>query len=231
MKPTLVIAGPGAGKTYDMVNLVAESIQSLDYGRILAVITFTNAATESIRSRIYSVVEFPSNLFIGTTFSFFNRFIIQPYASIFDDIKQEKVYLDININSALDSRVTDKKNYLARNAVRKKLLGYWLTKGCIPISEIGRVAATIIQNNKRVREVLCNRLQYLFVDEFQDIDTWQFRVFDEIRKGKKTRIYAVGDPEQYISGFTYQNTTARKPKSFTGIPILKFNANKQYVIT
>jgi DNA helicase-2/ATP-dependent DNA helicase PcrA len=228
MKPTLIIAGPGSGKTYNMVKHVAESTQMLDHGRILSVITFTNAATESIRSRLLTVFDIPPNVFIGTTFSFFNRFIIQPYASIFEDINQEKIFLEIDINSALDNKVADKKNYMVRNAVRKRLMTYWLAQGCIPISEIGRVAAKIIQNNKRVRDVLCNRVQYLFIDEFQDIDTWQFQVFDEIRKGKKTKIYAVGDPEQYISGYTYQNTTAQKPKSFTGIPILKFDAEKSY---
>lgn len=228
MKPTLVIAGPGAGKTYDMVKHVIESIPSLDHSRILAVITYTNSATESIKSRINLVADIPPNVFIGTTFSFFNRYIIQPYASIFDDVDPEKVFLEIDIDSVLNNAVSDKKNFGARNAVRKRLMTTWLSRGHIPISEIGKVAANIIQNNKRVREVICNRLQYLFIDEFQDIDTWQFKVFDEIRKGKKTFIYAVGDPEQYISSFTYKNTTARKPKSFTGIPIQKFNANKRY---
>lgn len=226
MKPTLVIAGPGAGKTHDMVNLVAEAIPQLDHCRFLAVITFTNAATESIRSRIFTFSQVPPNVFVGTTFSFFNRFIIQPYASIFENIEKEKLFLDIDISSVLNEKVRDKKNHRARSAVRKQLISSLYSRGKIPISEIGRLAATILQNDKRLREVLCNRLQYLFIDEFQDIETWQFKVFDEIRKGKKTSIYAVGDPEQYIMGFTYQNTTARKPK-FNAIPIQKFNADRK----
>ena len=52
MKPTLVIAGPGAGKTHDMVQYVAKAIPYLDHSRVLAVITYTNAATESIKSHV-----------------------------------------------------------------------------------------------------------------------------------------------------------------------------------
>lgn len=183
MKPTLVIAGPGAGKTYNMVKHVAEAIPQLDPSRVLAVITYTNAATESIRFRINKVSQIPPNVFIGTTYNFFNRFIIKPYASIFENIEIEKLFLDIDINSILNNKFPDKNDFKYRNAFRKNLIANLLKNGHIPISEIGKIAANVVENNKRVREVLCNRLQYLYIDEFQDIDTWQFKVFDEIRKG------------------------------------------------
>ncbi|HDL08104.1 MAG TPA: hypothetical protein ENG35_05125, partial [Desulfobacteraceae bacterium] len=48
-KPTLMIAGPGAGKTHDMVDRIVGAIPDLRPNRILAAITFTNAATDSIR--------------------------------------------------------------------------------------------------------------------------------------------------------------------------------------
>lgn len=228
MKPTLVIAGPGAGKTYDMVKRIVEAIPQLDPTRVLAAITYTNAATESISSRICTVATVPPNVFVGTTYSFFNRFIIQPYASIFDEIGVEKLFLEIDIDALIDKRVPNKADYAARNGLRNRLVTRFLRDGHIPVSEIGRIAASIVQNNRRVREVLCNRLQFLFIDEFQDLDSWQFKVIDEIRKGNQTEIFVVGDPEQYISGYTYQNTTARKPKSFDGIPIQRFSANRHH---
>ena len=75
-KPVLVIAGPGAGKTYDMVSEIVEVLPNLKANRVLAVITYTNAATDSIRTQLCKVVEIPSNIFIGTTHSFLNQFKI-----------------------------------------------------------------------------------------------------------------------------------------------------------
>lgn len=75
-----------------------------------------------------------------------------------------------------------------------------------------------------VQIAVCNRLQFLFIDEFQDVDTIQFEIFDRIRKSNKTNIYAVGDPEQYIMGYTYQGKS--KP-SFANIPINRFVAERK----
>lgn len=70
-KPRLVIAGPGAGKTYDMVNEVANAVSQLNPNRTLAVITYTNAATEMIRGRLQKTIQIPLNVFVGTNHSFF----------------------------------------------------------------------------------------------------------------------------------------------------------------
>ena len=59
------------------------------------------------------------------------------------------------------------------------------------------------------------------MDEFQDTDTMQLKIFDAIRKGKKTNMYSVGDPEQYILGFTYGLRGVKKP-AFDKIPINRF---------
>ena len=54
-KPTLVVAGPGAGKTYAMVEQMSLSLGTLAPSRYLAAITFTNAAANSIRERMCQV--------------------------------------------------------------------------------------------------------------------------------------------------------------------------------
>ena len=55
LKPTLVIVGPGAGKTTKMVDYIAAEIPHLEPHRILAAITYTNSATDSIRSKLHRV--------------------------------------------------------------------------------------------------------------------------------------------------------------------------------
>ena len=225
-KPKLIIAGPGAGKTSNMVEKILSVLPSLQPYRILAVITYTNAATDLIKTKLCSKIPIQNNIFIGTTYSFFDRFIIKPYGHTFFNIHRDKIFMEIDLDDHVRSLGIDSKDYRAINWARSSSLERLLRQGFIPISEIGRISAKIISDNKKVREVLGNRLQYLFIDEFQDIDSWQYKVFDELRKERKTEIFAVGDPEQYISGYTYIKSTAKKPK-YKDLPIFKFNAERE----
>lgn len=68
--------------------------------------------------------------------------------------------------------------------------------------------------------MLCCRLQHLLIDEFQDVDIRQYEIFERVRTGGKTQIYAVGDPEQHISGYTYEVRGVKQP-AFSEIPFHK----------
>ena len=82
VKPTLVIAGPGAGKTHYIIEKVIEKLPMLAAHRFLAVITYTNAATCEIYERLSKKMDIPSNVFIGTIHSFLVRFILKPFGTI-----------------------------------------------------------------------------------------------------------------------------------------------------
>lgn len=148
-----------------------------------------------------------------------------PYATIFEYAALEKLFLEIDINQIVQGQLgSNYNNFALRNKVRLLIIEKFLKSGRIPLSEI-TVLADKLMKNSRVSEVVCNRLQYLFIDEFQDADTGQARIIDRIRKEKKTKIYAVGDPEQYILSFTYKEKSGRKPL-FKNIPINKFKAQR-----
>ena len=215
----MVIAGPGAGKMHDMVHRIAEALPDLRPNRILAAITFTNKATESIKKRLQDIIQIPANVFVGTNYSFFNQFILLPFATLFGHTPLDKVFFEIDFRKIVERNPGNKPSFAARNAIRKKVVKRLLNDGKIPFEQIAQVSAAM--QEKRVRAVVSNRIQFLFKDEFQDTDTVQLRIFDEIRKGKKTKMYSVGDPEQYILGFTYDLRGVKKP-SFDKIPINKF---------
>lgn len=221
--PLLVIAGPGAGKTYNMVNEIALALPNLEPNRYLVAVTYTNAATDLIKERLLKVARTPPNVFIGTIHSFLNQFILIPYATIFDRIALDKLFGDINVDEFVQKSLGKRaRNYALRNKVRSQVITRLLENGRVPFDQIAKVSSELMEN-KRVRAVVCNRIQYLFIDEFQDMNRHQFKVFDHIRKGKKTRIYAVGDPEQYIWGFTY---IGRERPKFENIPINQFRARR-----
>jgi len=218
-KPKIVIAGPGAGKTHDMVNRIIEAMPDLKPNRILAAITFTNSATDSIREKLKNLVQIPPNVFVGTTYSFYNKFIFLPFASLFNYVADDKCFLELDIRKIVDKILKGNQNPKLRNFMRKKILIKLLNEGKVPFEQIASISAKLIENTK-VREVVSNRIQFLFNDEFQDTDTTQFKVFRAIIKAKKTKIYAVGDPEQYILGYTYDTRNIKKPL-FQNIPINK----------
>lgn len=220
-KPTMVIAGPGAGKTHDMVKRIVDAIPDLKPNRILAAITFTNAATDSIKERLLKeIIHIPYNVFIGTNYSFFNKFILIPFSSLFTNVPMDKLFLEIDIRKLVDKLSTKNNNPAYRNAIRVKVQNNLIEQGKIPFDQIPHISAKLIKF-KQVQQVVANKIQFLFKDEFQDTDTIQLKIFNAIRQSKKTTIYSVGDPEQYILGFTYNLRGVKKP-SFKDIPITKF---------
>ena len=57
-------------------------------------------------------------------------------------------------------------------------------------------------------------MQYLFIDEYQDIDKYGHDIVLQLYKQKKTMISIVGDPDQSIYRFRYGNSQIgeRAPK-------------------
>lgn len=218
LKPTLVVAGPGAGKTFHIINKIKEKVHLLDAEKYLAVITYTNAATLEIKERLSKQMELPPNVFIGTIHSFIIRFILKPYARQYDFLPEEVVYKNIEVK-------TD--DFKERNFITSRIVN----KGIVPYDKIISLSNKIIEENKKViRSLISNRLQYLFVDEFQDADAGQFKVFEQIRIAGMTKMYYVGDPEQSIMSF--QSKGRKRPtmdKRTISKAINSTMINKQYL--
>jgi DNA helicase-2/ATP-dependent DNA helicase PcrA len=210
-KPQFVVAGPGAGKTHGMVELIEESLPDLSPYRMLAAVTYTNAAANVIRSRLSKKRTLPKNVFIGTTHSFLNKFVLQPFSVVFEELPSERIYSAVQI----------KGQPAKRNAILKNLRN----RGVVSYDTMLSVAAKLIKKAK-VRKRVGNRLQLLFVDEVQDIDNRQRAIFDEIVKAGQSTLYFVGDPEQYISGHTYRNSGQAIP-DFKALPFMKLKDSSE----
>lgn len=241
-KPTLVIAGAGSGKTTNMVREILKCLPQLEPHRFLAAITYTNAATNSIKERLSQHTKIPANVFVGTTYAFFNKFLLLPYGSLLpkviqdkksgtpreDFIANDKMFFELD-----DKRVTDilksrHSNWDTKDAQQKQMLEYafinqLVKQGKIPFDKIASIASYLICDYKTIRERVGNRLQFLFVDEFQDANNQQFNVFEEIRKSQKTKIYKVGDAEQFITNFSAGF------KDFSNIPIVRHKTKYEVV--
>ncbi|MDR7209915.1 DNA helicase-2/ATP-dependent DNA helicase PcrA [Flavobacterium piscis] len=224
----LIIAGPGAGKTFNMVESIIEALQDLSPCRYLAVITYTNSATNNIYNRLSKRIIIPENLFIGTMHSFLNRFIVIPFSSYgVENVGKEKLFMQCGINDVFqkvekmkDKEKRSKTNQdaaIIKSNIKKKLnkLGYITFDQTLSISKE-------CMSKTPISRIISNRIQYLFVDEFQDSGNEVFSIIDNIRKANKTKIYCVGDPEQYIQSFD------SSIRDFKNIPILKASGSNSY---
>lgn len=229
-KAKLIIAGPGAGKTHNMVASIIGVLPDLSPVRYLAVITYTNAAANNIYLRLSKQINIPENLFIGTMHSFLNRFIVIPFAAFgSEQVASEKLFLQCDLDDVYakveslkekEKRIkTPQGAAILKKAIRKKLN----KKGYITFDQTLSIAKDCVLN-KAVGRALSNRLQYLFVDEFQDSGNDVFSIIENIRKQQKTSIYCVGDPEQYIQSFD------SSIKAFGNIPILKAAESSNYEV-
>lgn len=206
-KPRLAEAGPGAGKTHAMVDQIVAAMQVLPPHRFLAAITYTNAAANTIRERVSRRVPLRPNVFIGTTHSFVNRFVLVPCAELLKLLPEDRIY------AAIDAY--EKVNSPAGAAAYTKNL---IRKGIVPYDSMIPMSRKILETSD-IRDRLCGRLAYLFIDEFQDVDRGMFEIFEHFRKAARTALYAVGDPEQYVMSFTYRG---QRPPTFDKIPFFQF---------
>lgn len=206
-----VIAGPGAGKTTGMIKEIIGRLPALAPYRHMAVITYTNAAADDIREKLNKHCKVPANVFIGTIHSFLNKFILMSFGSLYGLIPSDIHFIDDITDAQKGSTIKDiiiRKRQITKNVIQK---------GFIPYDEIERLSNELI-NGKRIRRLVGIRLQMIFVDEYQDATMKQHNIFKEILKEAQTKLFMVGDPEQYIYGFRYKGKN-KKP-DFSKIPIL-----------
>lgn len=222
----LTIAGPGAGKTTKMTDAVESCISNLDSNRYIAVITYTNEATKEIQSKLRGRIEIPNNLFIGTIHSFLIKFIFDPYAHIFDITTVDKFYIDkIELSPTHKESLHAKYSFDAAKAIEKntiiKRAEEVLESGLVIYDQILEKAQILILNEK-IRFIVANRLQYIFIDEYQDSRIYQHNILMKIFLEGKTSLYAIGDPMQSIFYFSYKASQLKNepiPKSYDQLPI------------
>lgn len=203
-KPRLAIAGPGAGKTHTMVDEIVKILPSLRPHQMLAAITFTNAAAETIRDRLQKQARVRGNVFIGTTHTFVNRFVLSPCATLFGKLPDDRIFAAIDVHAKGTGAAMYTKNLIK--------------KGIVPFDAMFPVARELL-SDKIIRDRLGRRIAHLFVDEFQDTDIAMLEIIDQLRKNATTRLYAVGDPEQFVMGFTYRGTSI---PAFDKLPFFRF---------
>lgn len=208
-----------------MITQVKAKLDNLSDYKKLVVVTYTNAATEKLSRALVAEMSVHPNIFIGTIHSFLNEFIVQPYARLFGIaggetlVFLESLELTKPTGAIHDKAIAEK---IGRNA---GLITFdqieWIAKKLVCDKDyiISTKKKTKIKfNPDKLSKLIANRIQYLFIDEYQDATSEQASVFNKLSNADYIdEVYFVGDPEQYIYGFTNQGK--REVPDYNDIPI------------
>lgn len=188
----ITVAGPGAGKTTNLV----KRIMSECYGgyKLIFVITFTNSAKSIINTELSKLATAPvRGVLVSTIHSFLLSEIIFPY---------HHFLYDYRLNRAV-SRVLPSDPRL-----RQMQLSDMHKFGFIDNSEVFSFAKYIICGKssdkkshqllrKRILKILSSYISDIFIDEAQDIDQDIVKIVEVLDK-YGIQVHLIGDPKQDI---------------------------------
>lgn len=228
--PTLVIAGPGSGKTHVIINRIHYMINHLDCApHHILVVTFSKLAAEEMKQR-YEKNYGQTNVTFGTLHSVFYRILRRSdpkrYAIehlLLEDkkkailqnlikeleLEEENDFIENFIKhlSLMQNQLIDAKHYYPEGISREaflKLLQYYESykerHQMFDFDDMLVACYHLLENDPIILKVIREQYQYILIDEFQDINEVQFRIIKKIVELRQ-HIFVVGDDDQSIYQF------------------------------
>lgn len=228
--PLLLLAGPGSGKTFTILQRVFFLLeQGVSPGRIL-VITFTREAQISLKRRFQRECSENLPVNIGTFHSVFYYLLresgaVSPNITFFQEQEKKKLLHQIikkNMQkaggqeaAAVLSAFGYYKNTLnweeaAKRAPEKyrEVLPSLFRQfqeaaeklGKMDYDDILYLCKEVLEKNENIRRVWQSRFSHILIDEFQDVNPVQYEVL-KLLAAPPFSIMAVGDDDQSVYGF------------------------------
>lgn len=189
-KNFLLSGGAGSGKTYSLVQLLRKLLENKKLN--IACITYTNAAVKEINERLYH-----SNLKVLTIHDF-----------LWDNIKNYQKELKkavIELNNNPDNKFGNSEKILEADyfkAVEKIKYKEYLKiqDGIISHDEVIELANYMFKNYTLLCDIVKDKFQFIFIDEYQDTDAQVIEIFlTHLKKSTKKNIIGFfGDSMQSI---------------------------------
>ena len=228
---TLVVAGPGTGKTRTLICRIAQMIseQKVPAGRILAV-TFTNQAAREMSHRLAAMqigVELPAVMtFHGFCLSTLQAHGQLPGSLIDEETARQQVAEAAVMTRAEGWKVTASTAALVNRIaalkqqdlppdgpestidpalaeVYRRYQRLLNVQGLFDYEDLILRCCRLLEKDAGFRSAVCGRFHHLLIDEYQDLNPGQYRLVRLLVPAATPRrtIFAIGDPNQSIYGF------------------------------
>lgn len=195
----VVTARPGSGKTYTVVEKIGLVLNELpDYKGIIA-ISFTNKASDELKSRCRQRSIEPKQSFLGTIDKFYISQIIIPFASHLTHTLPEYEVINSSHGDPIYSGLFGMSSDVTY--AQEKLLIESLKNGKIFLDLSGETALYILKKIPGALKYIKSRYMAVFIDEYQDCGQIQHDIFIMMCENGLVGV-AVGDINQAIYGFS-----------------------------
>ena len=225
--PTLVLAGPGAGKTHLLADRIKRLLNNGTDKGIVTVLTFGKDANHHMINKLTEPKGFNFTYnklpYISTMHSLGLEIVNEKPRDVCllktnlrvqeDENVKKLMYRDASL--ILDYTEDDSKEALEckqygdckKNSEEKKCKiceKYWeIMSKCNYVDFDDQIlfACRILENNPTILNKIQSRAKHLLVDEYQDINTAQFRLIELLSREFRNGLFVVGDDAQSIYGF------------------------------
>ncbi|SHN50676.1 ATP-dependent helicase [Desulfitobacterium chlororespirans] len=228
---TVVIAGPGSGKTtvltLKVMRLLSEVITP---PRGLACLTFSREASREFQERLKLLgLQRRGNVFLGTVHSFCLSEVLTPFAKLYpnygipypikiiSDSKRKRLFQRIKkqIPDELTIEEMDKERTRDISGFSKVSIPSYdvalrvavaferelFSRGYIDYISMVKIATMLIQNEAYVQQALEAKFPWLVIDEYQDLGKPLHEMVLSLLQSTNIKIFAVGDADQSIYDF------------------------------
>lgn len=209
----VVLASPGSGKTFvlsEKIRRVLKDNITLDYQGVIA-ISYTRKASANLKKRTLGDGMQSKNSFFGTIDNFCLTQIIETFGCY--TFGHSSKDIEVKGLNELDNKGKNLFEWIKEihpdyddiEATQIEDLKALFCQGYVLVESLELLALYIIKNCPACRNYLQARYKYVFIDEFQDADTYTNELFLLlIELGLKG--IAVGDVNQSIFGFANKNS-------------------------
>ena len=229
MGPVLVVAGPGAGKTFCLISRVEYLIRErgLDPARICAV-TFTNKAAEEIAVRLTrSLREQAVEVTRSTLHALCLHLLreraepagLAPGFGVADEPYQRAILARLGVPGRRRSqvltffsrrRLQDFRLSAADEQTFHDYTAYLSRRNLVDFDDLIVRTDELLRNRPATADEISARWDYLLVDEFQDLSPTQYAILKRLAPHRN--FFAVGDEDQSI--FSWAGVDPRMLDSF-----------------
>src|SRR5437667_1143093 len=218
--PVLVVAGPGAGKTFCLIARINHLIATLGIAqeRICAV-TFTNRAAEEIAVRLKHTVRDRADGITRGTIHALCLALLREYTGA-AGLRQGFGVADEQYQKVILGRLhvpLEQRGPLLNRFGRHRVQAYDLTadearlyreytawlahRNMLDFDDLVVKAEELVRTHGDIADTIAARWDYLLVDEFQDVNAVQYDLLKRLA-APHGNFFAVGDDEQSIFTWT-----------------------------
>lgn len=211
LKPSghlLVTGGPGSGKTTISILKAADVAVAARPGQEILFLSFARATIGRVMEAIENEHEIPrhvrARISVETYHSFFWR-ILQTHGNLLGLPRKLSILTPANEAIALSairreykagSKLTDEERAEKKGRESKERLRLATEDGRVCFDLFASLVAGLLSRSERLRKLVATRYPFIVLDEFQDTNSDQWAVVQQL--GRTSTLLALADPEQRI---------------------------------